>query len=324
MVNHVFLPIPELESVDLLPEHQKWLEEWLRKVESLIDTGDIASSICLQGIISEIVLYGHPRIDWLGIMEEYLTDATGKPIAYSKLYGKRLHKFLFWLQSPVHAVYSRWWIEKVCMDKSEKDYSSLIKSFIQPNGWIYNPQVSCTNIRTRMKSERMMSAAMGIEILKFSDNIDNYMLPFQAVLSSEPITGFLSAEYFRIKALEQIESIELIPSDMSGMIDSCETELGYSDFSLKNKLDDYMGTQKRTEWDKVVHSPISSIHAYYIASFCDKITRDKVFKKIKYLKNHLQTSPFDIPPFTMRSIDIPFGTDITPLELIAASYITNI
>ena len=132
-----------------------------------INQESVASSICLQGAIAEIVLYKALRTDWMGILEDLLTDKQGNPLAYSKGFRK-LYKFDGqWQQNAVHAVHTQFWISR--LDSSSPGlldkWAALIESFIQPNGWIYNPQVSPTQLHTRMKSEYFMSFAMGIEIL---------------------------------------------------------------------------------------------------------------------------------------------------------------
>src|SRR5687768_16682660 len=112
MIHHIFLPTLDIDHVTLLPEHEAWLKSWLQSIEPNIENGDIAASVCLQGVISEVLLYRRVISDWVGIMDEYLT-VEGKPLAYSENYGKRLYQFAFWAQSEVHAIHARWWIESV-------------------------------------------------------------------------------------------------------------------------------------------------------------------------------------------------------------------
>ena len=214
MIEHIFLPCVKLQEMPLVQTHQEWLLKWLSATENEIENGDVSASLCLQGILSELVVYGTPKIDWLGVIKTYLMDEDGIPIAYSEQYGKRLYRFNFWLQSPVHAIHCMWFIERVCLSPSKRTlkYAELITKIVQPNGWIYNPNVSITRQRNRMKSEYMMSMAMGCEILASADRLSEYTQPFQATLSSLPVTDFLSSEYFRLKALSFLQSPELAPT----------------------------------------------------------------------------------------------------------------
>jgi hypothetical protein len=239
------------------------------------------------------------------------------------LYGTRLYRFNFWLQSPVHAVHCRWFIEQVCQwsKTSAERYADIIVEMIQPNGWIYNPKVSSTRLRNRMKSEYLMSLAMGCEILASVNRLPDYTRRFQATLSSTPLTDFLSAEYFRLKTLEIIQSTALAPAELERVLAACKTNPGFSEFSVASKVDDYMGTAKRTARDKPVHSPLASLYANAIAAFCPKDVQDDVAIWLKAYGKHFQREPFDIPAFRIRDEDIPFGTDLSPLEVIAASFI---
>ncbi len=324
MNEHIFLSRVKLDALQLLPEYKDWLLAWLSAAEEYIEGGDVASSMCAQGVMSEFALYGSPKTDWLSIMNEYLSDKEGKPIAYSEKYGKHLYRFANWLQSDVHAIYIRWWIDQVCtspFDQPDIPYGNLIEELIQPNGWIYNPAVSPTNIATRMKSEYMMSMAMGLEILDTFGLINERKEFFEAVLSSANKTDFLSAEYFRLQALQTIDSLDLAPTHLQQVITACELERGYCDFAVALKRDDYMGTVKRTSRDVAVYSPLSSLQAYTIASILGDDVKAHVFEKLVSLGEHLQSNPLDIPAFKIRDLDIPFGSDITPLEIIAASAI---
>src|SRR5689334_12014828 len=78
MRQHIFLPTLDIEQITLLPEHETWLRTWLQEIEPDIERGDVAASMCLQGVISELLLNRHVLTDWVGIMDEYLTY-QGKP-----------------------------------------------------------------------------------------------------------------------------------------------------------------------------------------------------------------------------------------------------
>lgn len=325
MNEHLYLPNIKLNSITLLSEHKDWLISWMEDLEKEVNDERVSSSLCLQGSIIEMIIYGKLKTDWVGIMDEYLISSEGEPFAYSEEYGKLLYGFSQWKQTTIHAVYNRWWIENLEKNKSEitKKMGNIIKQYIQPNGWIYNPKVSPTGLRTRMKSELMMSMAMGIELLNKSNLLTKYKKSFQATLSSEAFTGYMSAEFFRLKALEGINSIKFTPSGLEDIFSGCEAGKGYCDFSLSVKIDDYMGTAKRTTRDVIIHSPLSSIQALYISSIIGKKYSD-ILNRLKSFGAHLKSNPLDIPTFKIRDVDIPFGTDKTPLEVISASYISHL
>ena len=148
---------------------------------------------------------------------------------------------------------------------------------------------------------------------------DNKKRIFESVISAENLTGYLSAEYFRLRALETLESVNLRPANLESVLYSCRAGDGYCDFDVKSKVDDYMGTAKRIGRDAAVHSPLSALYAIAISDVCDAESRIKVGEIINQFSNHIKNNPLDIPPFKMRDIDIPFGTGLSPLEVISAS-----
>lgn len=328
MAPHIFLPQLDISQHSLAPEHSAWLTEWLGSVEAEAERGDIAASTCLQGTIAEIVLHGRPQTDWVGIMEQYLTR-EGMPLAYSEEYGKRLYGFTaFWIQTEVHAVHARWWIEVACAEGkldygNSLDFRDIVETMRQPSGWIYNPQVSCTGIRTRMKSEYLMSLAMGIEILEAYGGLKEGRGSFEGLLSSESLTSYLGAEYFRLYSLNMLGAPELAPVDLAAVLISCEIGDGYCDFDVKSKVDDYMGTAKRAGRDIAVHSALSSLHALSISHACSDKVQEHVSERISHFGEHLRNNPMDIQPFKMRELDIPFGPGLSPLEVLAASEIMS-
>lgn len=322
MNEHLFLPGVQLTAVQLLPEYKAWLTAWLREGEDDIARADVSSSMCLQGAISELALYGKVQTDWPGIMDAYLSH-DGVPIAYSERYGRRLYAFSHqWLQSDVHAIHARWWIERVCSSPFETlrvPYGKLIESLVQENGWIYNPSVSATQFKTRMKSEYMLSMAMGLEILQMYHEGEDRQEHFEATLSSVPLTGYLSAEYFRLHALKTLHALALMPVKEDAVLALCQTERGYCDFSVQGKVDEYMGTKKRSARDVAVPSPLACLHAYALASLLDEQVQKMVLTRITDYGRYVLYHPLEIPAFQIRDIDIPFGSDVTPLEIIAAS-----
>ena len=325
MIEHLFLPNIDISTLELIPEHRKWLEEWLQQTEQDIEGGIVSSSLCLNGIVSEILLHGEIRTDWNGVIRTYLKGSSEEPLAYSEDYGKLLNKYNQWRQTPIHAIHTHWWISKLCRASQEQIsmYTGLVREFIQPNGWVYNPSVSVTGINTRMKSELMMSLCMGIEVLLGGELMQSNKQLFETVLSSTSMTGYLSAEYFRLTALEYLQSSELAPINLGEIFAACRAGQGYCDFSAEAKVDDYMGTAKRTSRDITVHSAIASIQAGYIGNFLGGEVMKTVNDKLQDFGKYLVLHPLDIQAFRMRDIDVPFGVDITPLEIIAASYIIS-
>ena len=167
-----------------------------------------------------------------------------------------------------------------------------------------------------------MALAMGIEILNSYSLLDSdHKILFESAVSSVNTTTFLSAEYFRLKVLDILGSIQLAPVDLMGILVACEAGKGFCDFSVKDKVDDYMGTAKRTARDFAVHSPLSSLHALYIASLVNEEAKERVLAKLIDFGRYLEKEPFGIPAFKIRDLNTPFGSDVTPLELLAATAI---
>jgi len=325
VIRYILLNDLDFSELKILPHYREWLVDWLKHIEEDTENGIVSSSMCLQGLLSELTIYNRCKTDWSEILRAYLKNNEGKPLAYSQAFGEKLYRFNQWEQSPVHAVHTHWWIEKLNRANREdlSIYSNLIEQFIQPSGWIYNPAVSNTNTRTRMRMELMMSVAMGLEILSYQGLSEDRKRVFEGLLSSVPITGYLSAEYFRFKALDILDMLSLAPSDVSEVITTCQAGEGFCDFSITSKVDDYMGTAKRVSRDKPLHSAISSLHANYIATRCSSDVEDMVNSRLRAFSRHLSSKPFDIPAFRMRDVDVPFGTDLSPFEVIGASYIVS-
>lgn len=324
MINHALIANIDIKTLSLPPEYQEWLREWLQIQDEHIENGDTSSSICFSAIISELLLFREIQRDWEGIFLSHLTDVSGKPLAYSEYFGMRLYKFAGqWQQTPIHAIYTRYWLDALLGIISETidNYADLIEEYIQPNGWIYNPQVSVTQIRTRMKSELYMSMAQGVEILNFAERIENHRESFIATLADAPITGYISAEYFRSLALEMLGAVSQMPVGLVKTIKDCKAGEGYCDFAVKNKVDDYMGTAKRTSRDFALHSPLSSTQVQSLSKYVSDTEQKDIHTVIQQFGQHLTKEPFDIPAFTIRDIPIPFGTDISPIEIVCAAWI---
>jgi hypothetical protein len=75
----IFLPNIDLKSINLIPEYEKWLKEWLFHLEQDIENEETCSSNCLQGAISELILYREIKTDWLDIMDSDLLTSEKEP-----------------------------------------------------------------------------------------------------------------------------------------------------------------------------------------------------------------------------------------------------
>ena len=323
MHSHAFINSIDVKSLTGNKEYSAWLTQLLNDIEAHIENEAVSSSMCFEGLFCELLLKGEVEIDWIGILESFLSEGN-TPLSYSEEFGKKLYKFdSQWKQTPIHAIYTHWWIKNFLKPDGvdHQKYKDLILPFIQPSGWIYNESVSPTGIRTRMKSELMMSLAFGIQILSKGMIDQKIADKFRGLLSSTPFSGFLSAEYFRSVALDKLSSMELLPKQLASIFDLCEAGEGYCDFSLSSKVDDYMGTDKRISRDDVVHSAISTVHALYLSAFVDKKKKNEVLSKVQAFTAHLRKEPHDIPAFRMRDIDIPFGPGLTVLEIVSATYL---
>lgn len=322
-MKYIFIPDIELEGMNVCDEYKKWVENWLFEINENIEKESISSSECIQGLLCEKLL-GKETIDWKTVEKDLLRDENNNPLAYSEEYGKKLYNFdAQWKQMPVYAIYNSFWINYYYGEVDLLKYQTLVQNLIQPSGWIFNPEVSNTQLRTRMKSELMMSLAMGTEIL-FHDKLNNSIKNrFEATLASTPLTGYVSAEFFRVKALDNIGSTYQFPEGIKVMLEKCEAGEGYNDFCVSDKIDDYMGTRKRTQHDTAIHTPLISNMAYVLSSFGDEDLAELVSNRMHRYSDKLKSNPMDIPAFTMRDIEYPFGTSVTPLEIISAVIITN-
>jgi hypothetical protein len=319
-VEHLLLPELELDAGWLAPEHAAYLREWLTSARDDAEHGDVAASVCLQGAFAELVTAGHLETDWIGVFDEWLTDEAGDPLAYSESFGKRLYKFTGqWKQSTVSAIHTRWWIERIAGDVDHEHYAQLILRK-QKAGWIFDHDVSPTIERHRMKSELAQSMAQGIEILDAAGALETRRADLESTLASFPQTGYVSAEYFRLKALDRLGAVQHMPADTGDAIARCLLDAGACDFSLVSKTDAYMGTAKRTARDKMLPSPLSTCQAEEIASAIpDGEQAQAVTTSAANYGKALLAQPMNIPAFQMRDVPIAFGADKTPIEAICAS-----
>jgi hypothetical protein len=310
------LPGVPIEKMDICGEHQSWMKEWMGCVTEEHEKGIVSSSNCVAGFISECLLYGRPKTDWTGLMEGFL-EHIGVPLAYSEEFGKKLYKFNQWRQSTVHAIYSRWWIEGN-LGRNPDKYVDMTEKLVQPDGWIYDPISSETRIRTRMRSELFMSLAFGSEILVKGESSKVSREQLVATASSISATPYISAEYFRLRALQFLGRPEQMVVGVSELLSKCRTKVGFADFSIKDKIDDYMGVAKRSSRDIAIFSPVSTLHALRLAeaSGADKKQIQTIRDEVRA---HFENDPLDIPSFRMRDLAPEFGEGKTIYEIIAAA-----
>ena len=315
----------DVSKVELLPAHREWLEQWVEKAGSRAESGLCSTSGCSTAAVCDSLLHGSPKWDWIGISSKYLTSHNGEPLAYSEAFGNQLHKFdNQWYQSPVHAIYGRWMIEQLCGQSNTTNERAIqIESLIQPSGWIFNPTVSPTNLRTRMRTELLMSMAMGTELLSKAEILNSHRAKMVAAIASQNRTLYLSAEHFRLLALNSLHALEQAPAGLEGLIQKNVAGLGYCDFTQESKRDDYMGTKKRTDYDVAVHSAIATLHAATVVEVCDSATQRLFAARAITFAKHVQANPMDIPAFRIRDLVYRFGRGITPIELVAASEVVK-
>lgn len=291
-MNYIFLPEFEESNLIICDEYKDWINAWLYELNENIEKEMISSSECVQGLLCERLLNVR-NTDWLSVEQNLLRDENGKPLAYSEKYGKKLYKFdSQWKQTPVHAIYNSFWINRF-YGADTQTYKTMILSLIQKNGWIYNPEVSNTRIQTRMKSELMMSLAMGTSILLVDGMEERQKNTFEATLAEIPLTGYVSAEFFRQIALENIQSIYQRPEELEDMLLKCEYGNGYNDFCMTDKKDDYMGTRKRTQHDNAIHSPLITCMAEALCKSRSAKSVKKFENKMQIYAKDLKKKPFD-------------------------------
>jgi hypothetical protein len=332
MVNHLLLPSVDLKSGFSHLAFDRYLREWYEQAITNADNGLVAASICLQAVLIDIILEGRIRHDWISIMEELLTDGE-RPVAYSKGYSQQLYKFeAQYLQSTIHSIHTRWWIEKLLNKEkvNHEKYAKLILDKKSSDGLIYDSDVSNTILRHRMKTELSMSAAMSVEILFEAGKLTDPLRDELSTSLCDPpkITPLISitSEQFRLAALKILSCEEQLPAGIGKLIDSCAEGLqyGWNDFPVVSKVDTYMGTAKRTAYDKPIHSPLIACHVVSLADTLEKHdNRSAIIDRLNAYAIKLAKNPLDIPAFQMRDIQIPFGADLTPIEAICASWLID-
>jgi hypothetical protein len=326
MINHIFYGKIDLTTLNVSQVHEKWLNERLENLQIAIEKGEVAASECLQGALIEVILKKQSKIDWLGVFNEYLLSEEGLPMAYSLAYGKKLHKFeAQFEQITVQSIHTYWFINKLLNpDYKDEKLIRALSEFWQPSGWFYNPQVSITTERYRMRVELFMSLAMAVEILLDAENNEAFKDKVEAHIHTEPVTNYLSAEYFRTETLLRIQKpayIKSVEDKLHKLLLSCQLDGGFSDFDVKSKVDDYMGTAKRVGRDVALLSAISTLHAKSLSDIIgdSNIANNSVGAFVKMQ----QANPLVFGAFKMRDLEPEFGPSITTHEIIAASILTN-
>ncbi len=328
MTDHLFIPGALVPPRACQPVYVEYLTRWREAIISSADEGDIAASQCLQATLIDLALSGKALHDWLGVMDEHLL-AGGVPLAYSEKFGARLYRFQSqYRQSTIHAIHTRWWIESLMTpDKVDHGrFADLVLAKKNTDGLIYDRDVSGTILRHRMKSELTISAAMAADILSYAELITEKLgLELATHLADPrkcPPLGYMGMEYFRLYALRLFGHQELFPAGIDARIAACTTGLpvGWCDFSMTSKVDAYMGTAKRTQRDKPVHSPMTALQVLALAEMIVPTGNQAPVKdRFAEYARHLKETPNDIPAFQMRDVPIPFGADRTPIEIICAS-----
>lgn len=332
MTTHIFLPGIHLQQGFVYPAYEQYLKDWREEAIQRADSGDVASSVCHQATLIDLVLDGKPRHDWLRIMNEFLIH-NDAPLAYSEAFGRRLHKFgNQYCQSTIHSIHTRWWIE--CLNNEaavdHERFANLVLAKKQNDGLIYDRDISQTILRHRMKSELTMSMVMAAEILKVANKLtENTSVELATNIACPtkcPALGYMSMEYFRLKALQILGHEALFPVGIDDHINACAEDMpvGWCDFAMKSKVDAYMGTAKRTQRDTPIHSPLIACHISYLLDKVENATKKKALaQRLAAYSYYLKGSPLDIPAFQMRDVPIRFGADRTPIEVICASFLIS-
>lgn len=325
MIEHILLPGVIGPPSELRSEHRQWLAEWLRDEERDRERGIVTSSRCVAGVMAETWLHGETRTDWLGVLRTFLTDGA-RPLAYSAEFGKTLHDFNMWKQSPVHAVYSRWWIESI-LDSGYPIAGEILSQLKQPTGLVYDPVVSDTQPKSRMRSELLMSLGMAGQIHSALGNGEALNSLVRAAVSAVEPTRYLSAEYFRFRTLRFAGKQNLMVGDPLAVAEHClvPNGPGFADYNVNDKTDAVMGTRSRTYRDCSVFSPLSTLHAWYLSKELPRSSSSSVLSGLKRAKSALDGNPMGIPHLKMRDlVDIPFGEGATVFEVLAAAHVLEL
>lgn len=330
MISHLVVPGVKLQKNLIQKSYLEYVNDWREVIRNNCESGIIAATECIQGALIDIAIDGKLVFDWLSVMEDLLT-VNNVPVAYSKEYSEQLSRFNNqYVQSTINAIHTRWWIERFIDSKKvdHNKFSSLILSKKQSNGLIYDAEISGTILRHRMKTELTFSAALSVEILldanSLSKNLCDELSTSLCDLTKIPLLGYMSCEQYRLSALRYLSHEEQFPVGIGDYIESCAIglEYGWNDFTIASKVDAYMGTAKRVSRDKAIHSPLVACHVFILSDKIeDQVQRDEVQARLKKYADYLAMNPNDIPAYQMRDVPVAFGSDITPLEAICASWL---
>lgn len=313
MTGHVLFPMLRISQQTIPQDYREYMDNWLDECYDEMNAEIVSSSICAAGATAEVLIHGHTVTDWQGIIHDLLRDEN-RPLSYSEKYGQLLNCCNYWKQTPVHAIYNQWWALQ--LQGVPEDFSQEILSLMQPSGWIYNPAVSETNVKYRMRTELFMSMAMGVEIASHCISSAQRNLLISAI-NSIGRTNYVAAEFFRLKALQLLNATSHMPPQIDEVLIKCKSEPGFADFNVSDKVDEYMGTASRTGRDKAIFSPISTMQALALA---DIIAPCRAMIPIwqSEVKTFLSQGPEVIPAFKMRDLSPDFGPGATIFEILAA------
>jgi hypothetical protein len=303
----------------------KYLTDELETIYSEIDKDVASASKVLQGVLGELVLHGRTKFDWRSALDSLLLKDL-EALAYSAKFSEHLYGFgAQWQQTSINAAYTQFWIRK-SLDYPDLDFSYL-NSKCHATGLFFDEDISPTKITHRMKSEVAASTAMILEMnthLGFLESFD----PSRVLSALDdsmlfPRYRYLSLEYFRRQILNQLGESASDHDLIHGFLEKCsaETSIGWSDFLMSEKLDDYMGTAKRSGRDSNIHSPLLATFAQVLAD--DAPINSGFMARMNTYADHLRAKPWDIPAFKMRDLSYDFGPGLTILESIAAISLLN-
>ncbi len=333
MTSHPTLPGVKLKTGFSHTVFERYLKDWREDSVRRSESGDVAASVCLQATVIDIVLDGSAQQDWISVMDDHLTD-NGRPVAYSRAYGDRLHKFARQhLQPTLHAIHTRWWIEQVAQPNGadHEEFARLVLAKRQPSGLVYDADVSATILRHRTQAELCASMVMAVEIIGAADLLtDSLREQFAASIADPslvPPRGSMTTEQLRLAALRRLGHEELFPVGIARHLSGCAEglDVGWCDFAVAAKTDTHMGSPKRTSRDTPVHSPLVACHVGELIGKIDCAhEQESARKRLTEYARHLSQNPLDIPAFAMRDSALPFGAGITPLETVGASWLISL
>ncbi len=325
MINSLIIPCPLQPGTEIeCPEEAKeYLAEYLESVSSSIEEECLSASMLMSATYADFILNSKITENWLDIFESQLLDGDSTPVEYTECFGKQLYKFNCWKQTTVHSNYVWWWLSSTLGNDITEKVLDNLTTFKQGSGWFFNKEVSCTNPRTRMKTELLMNLSLTAEIAKASDTQRTLIANLESTASSVPNLGFLGAEYYRAKCLS-MENEQFQANDLEALFDACSTPIGFSDFNVTSKKDDYMGTAKRVGRDAAIMSPIINLYAHELSPLVNDETKTKILVGVKSAMRFLEDNPLNLPGYTIRDTGFLFGSGVTPNEVISSIFLLNL